>query len=384
MRDPDLVQRAEQAAAALEKAWIHWRMRHGLATGQLPPVTSYVGYSLTEPWGQPRVVFGVDAEEAERIAAILEGHDCVGPVHAEVASRPERWQDADAGRAPVGYADAEAQTQSWLAHPASVQPAPDAAKLGADAGGPGEMLQPAVAQQSAPAQFAPAGQAQPWVAQQATFPAAMRPADAQANLPTRLPADAASRDELAGGPAAEAPLPSAFPALPVLPTPSGAASDTALTTTAEGMLAAEIQETAAATGHHGAPASAGFPAAAALSAADGMPPAAPQDVPAPQAGIVPLRPRPIPQPEHLEVSHEPLRLTGSPGAQASRPDTVEDRRPELAASNGPDLDGEGQIARARLMPVSKPNRTRRPAAETPEAGQAQQGVAKQKPTDTAV
>jgi hypothetical protein len=91
MRDPDLVQRAERAAMALERAWGHWRVMHGLGTDPLPPVSSYVGYSLEEPWGQPRVVFGVGAEEAERLAALLAGHDCVGPVHAEVTARPD-WR----------------------------------------------------------------------------------------------------------------------------------------------------------------------------------------------------------------------------------------------------------------------------------------------------
>src|SRR5262249_27056077 len=80
MRDPDLVLRAERAAIALERAWDHWRVMHGLDTGPLPPMTSYVGYSSEAPWGQPRVVFGVPAEEAERLAALLYGHDCSGPV----------------------------------------------------------------------------------------------------------------------------------------------------------------------------------------------------------------------------------------------------------------------------------------------------------------
>ena len=69
MRDPDLVQRAERAAIALERAWDRWRAMHGLGPEPSPPVSSYVGYSLEEPWGQPRVVFGVGAEEAERLAA---------------------------------------------------------------------------------------------------------------------------------------------------------------------------------------------------------------------------------------------------------------------------------------------------------------------------
>jgi hypothetical protein len=91
MHDPDLVRRAERAAVALERAWGHWRVMHGLDTSPLPPVTSYVGYSFDEPWGQPRVVFGVGAEEAERLAALLDGHDCVGPVHAELTGRPD-WR----------------------------------------------------------------------------------------------------------------------------------------------------------------------------------------------------------------------------------------------------------------------------------------------------
>jgi hypothetical protein len=96
MRDPDLVQRAERAASALERAWGRWRTMHGLGSDPLPPVSSYVGYSLEEPWGQPRVVFGVGAEEAERLAALLDGHDCVGPVHAEVTGSSD-WR-----RMPVG------------------------------------------------------------------------------------------------------------------------------------------------------------------------------------------------------------------------------------------------------------------------------------------
>jgi hypothetical protein len=95
MRDPDLVLRAQRAASALERAWERWRVMHGFGADPLPPVSSYVGYSLEEPWGQPRVVFGIGADEAERLAAILDGHDCVGPVHAEVSGRPE-WRQQSA------------------------------------------------------------------------------------------------------------------------------------------------------------------------------------------------------------------------------------------------------------------------------------------------
>ena len=42
-----------------------WRALHGLAIAPGQPVVSYVGYSLKEPWGEPRVVIGIDADEAE-------------------------------------------------------------------------------------------------------------------------------------------------------------------------------------------------------------------------------------------------------------------------------------------------------------------------------
>jgi hypothetical protein len=41
-----------------------------VAPGQ--PVVSYVGYSLKEPWGEPRVVIGIDADEAEYLAEFLD------------------------------------------------------------------------------------------------------------------------------------------------------------------------------------------------------------------------------------------------------------------------------------------------------------------------
>jgi hypothetical protein len=72
MPDPRLVSRAQRAATMLERAWERWRSAHGLAAEPLPPVSSYVGYSIEEPWGRPRVVFGVAAEDAERLAALLQ------------------------------------------------------------------------------------------------------------------------------------------------------------------------------------------------------------------------------------------------------------------------------------------------------------------------
>jgi hypothetical protein len=82
MRDPELVARAGYAAARLEQAWERWRALHGLV-GSSDPLASYVGYSLKEPMGQPRVVIGVDAAEAERFADFLESHDCAGVAQAE-------------------------------------------------------------------------------------------------------------------------------------------------------------------------------------------------------------------------------------------------------------------------------------------------------------
>jgi hypothetical protein len=98
------VQRAEQAARALEQAWMRWRGRHGLGSGPLPPVSSYVGYSVEEPWGQPRVVLGVEAAEAERLAAILDGHDLARPGQAEPAELPEHPHLAELDPAPAGAA----------------------------------------------------------------------------------------------------------------------------------------------------------------------------------------------------------------------------------------------------------------------------------------
>jgi hypothetical protein len=98
MRDPELVARAQQAAERLESAWDRWRALHGLAEEPLQPLASYVGYSLKEPWGQPRVVIGVDAYEAEYLAAFLESHQCGQPGQATYPL----GQPAVAGEAEAG------------------------------------------------------------------------------------------------------------------------------------------------------------------------------------------------------------------------------------------------------------------------------------------
>lgn len=122
MRDPDLMQRAERAAAALEEAWTNWHLRHGLGAGTLPPVSSYVGYSLEEPWGQPRVVLGVAADQAERLAAILDGDECIEHAHAEVASRSETLKQADGPSAIAGW-NGSPGIPHQLRSPASAQSA---------------------------------------------------------------------------------------------------------------------------------------------------------------------------------------------------------------------------------------------------------------------
>jgi hypothetical protein len=76
MRDPELVARAQRAATRLESAWEQWRTLHGLADAPGQPVVSYVGYSLKEPWGEPRVVIGIDADEAEYLAEFLDRDEC--------------------------------------------------------------------------------------------------------------------------------------------------------------------------------------------------------------------------------------------------------------------------------------------------------------------
>jgi hypothetical protein len=85
MRDPELAARAGDAAARLEQAWERWRALHGLA-GPSDSLASYVGYSLKEPMGQPRVVIGVAATEAEHFADFLENHDCAAVAQEELRS----------------------------------------------------------------------------------------------------------------------------------------------------------------------------------------------------------------------------------------------------------------------------------------------------------
>jgi len=115
MRDPRLVFKAQLAAAALERAWQRWRVVHGLMADPMPTISSYVGYSLEEPWGQPRVVFGLSADDAEQLAALLDRHDCVGPVHATIAAEQGGHEPAPRATDLAGWPSVPAQARPPVA-----------------------------------------------------------------------------------------------------------------------------------------------------------------------------------------------------------------------------------------------------------------------------
>jgi hypothetical protein len=98
MPDPRLISRAQRAATMLERAWDRWRDAHGLAAEPLPPVSSYVGYSIEEPWGRPRVVFGVDAADAEKLATLLQ--ECAALPATALQQPPVPHQAAPQQAAP--------------------------------------------------------------------------------------------------------------------------------------------------------------------------------------------------------------------------------------------------------------------------------------------
>jgi hypothetical protein len=99
MRDPELVARAQRAATRLESAWEQWRALHGLAVAPGQPVVSYVGYSLKEPWGEPRVVIGIDADEAEYLAEFLDRDECVQRVQIPQQQIPQQIPQQQGRRA---------------------------------------------------------------------------------------------------------------------------------------------------------------------------------------------------------------------------------------------------------------------------------------------
>jgi hypothetical protein len=102
MRDPELVTRAQRAAARLESAWEQWRALHGLAVAPGQPVVSYVGYSLKEPWGEPRVVIGIDADEAEYLAEFLDRDECAQRGQVPLRQVPHQQVPHQSGPLPSG------------------------------------------------------------------------------------------------------------------------------------------------------------------------------------------------------------------------------------------------------------------------------------------
>jgi hypothetical protein len=102
MRDPELVARAQRAAARLESAWEQWRALHGLAVAPGQPVVSYVGYSLKEPWGEPRVVIGIDADEAEYLAEFLDRDECAQRGQVPLQQVPHQQVPHQSGPLPSG------------------------------------------------------------------------------------------------------------------------------------------------------------------------------------------------------------------------------------------------------------------------------------------
>jgi hypothetical protein len=82
VRDPDLVSCAQRAASELECAWSQWRHARGLAEQLSESVASYVAHSIDHPWGRPRVVLGLDTEEARALAALLGRGDGDAKPHA--------------------------------------------------------------------------------------------------------------------------------------------------------------------------------------------------------------------------------------------------------------------------------------------------------------
>jgi len=106
MRDPELVSRAQRAAARLEWAWERWRTRNGFGGALSQPVASYVGYAPEDPRGRPRVVFGVDALEAEQLALLLDGDARRGPATGSVTESVTE-PAGDPGREPRRGSDGQ-------------------------------------------------------------------------------------------------------------------------------------------------------------------------------------------------------------------------------------------------------------------------------------
>ena len=199
MRDPELVARAGDAAARLEEAWERWRALHGRG-GPSDPLASYVGYSHKEPMGQPRVVIGVDAAEAEHFADFLDGHECAGVAHTEprpvdgVADQPVNGPAPAPRNVPSEPMVRMADTTDPAAPTGASSAARAAHAEGAVLTGPGPSPRPAtgVFHQAAAAQRHPHDALDPLAAELAGWASGELPGQASEQLATWAAAESAA------------------------------------------------------------------------------------------------------------------------------------------------------------------------------------------------
>jgi hypothetical protein len=208
MRDPDLLLCAQRAAARLEDAWERWQTLRGDDGGSVGEVSSYVGYSQSEPRGRPRVVVGIDAEEAERLAALIDSGYALRAV-----------ADAGAAGGAAGSADHVANGNSPAVRNGTYQEAIEVRQETARAAGP-EACE-ICGQHHAEDGPGEAGQAEPAPeAAPGLEPVpAQRPGPGQQAVPVPQPRPAAMPKLMRSQhPASQPPSPTQLPTLPELPT----------------------------------------------------------------------------------------------------------------------------------------------------------------------
>jgi hypothetical protein len=145
MSDPELAARAQRAAVRLEQSWERWRRLRGLNTEKSQPISSYVGYSLVEPWGRPRVVFGVGAEEAEQLSALLENDERTDPRYnqgllwePEIPAQAQASSSQPIERAAQGHVQGERNGERAERNGERAEPKGERAEPKGERGTPGE------------------------------------------------------------------------------------------------------------------------------------------------------------------------------------------------------------------------------------------------------
>ena len=76
MRDPELVARAQRAATRLESAWDNGVRCMDSRSRPDSRSSATSAIRLRNPGGEPRVVIGIDADEAEYLAEFLDRDEC--------------------------------------------------------------------------------------------------------------------------------------------------------------------------------------------------------------------------------------------------------------------------------------------------------------------